>query len=153
MEVDVTERPELRVAALRHAGPYDRISETFARLGAKAGEAGLIGAGGSMIAVYYDDPRTIPSDSLRANAGITIPATAKLPAGLVEVKVRAGRYAHTIHKGPYDRLGDTWARLRSDGLPQEGLRAGDGPGYEIYRNTPMTAAPDKLLTDLYLPVK
>src|SRR5690606_28686667 len=36
MDVTIEDMPELRVAAVRHLGPYSRISEAFARLGALA---------------------------------------------------------------------------------------------------------------------
>jgi AraC family transcriptional regulator len=152
MQVEITSRPELRVAALRHDGPYERIPEAFARLGPIAGKAGLIGGAASMIAIYHDDPEVTPAEKLRSDAGVTIPPTAKLPAGLTEVKVPAGSYAHATHKGPYERLGDTWARLK-EWLATNGKLAGDGPGFELYRNTPMTAAPNELVTELYMPIR
>jgi len=47
MNVEITTRPELRVAAVRHVGPYNQISEAFGRLGDVAGKgapAALYGA-------------------------------------------------------------------------------------------------------------
>src|SRR5690606_19808756 len=41
MHVEITHQPRLRVATVRHVGPYNRISEAFGRLGALAGPAGL----------------------------------------------------------------------------------------------------------------
>lgn len=37
-------------------------------------------------------------------------------------------------------------------LPSSGRRVGTGPTFEVYRNTPETAAPNDLRTDLYLPL-
>ncbi len=153
MQVEITDRPDLRVAAVQHVGAYNRISEAFGRLGAIAGQAGLFGSDASMIAIFHDDPEMTPEDKLRSDAGITVPPTTNLPTGLTELKVPGGRYARTTHKGSYDGLGDAWARLMGEWLPKSGHRFGNGVSYELYRNTPMNAAPNELLTDLYIPLE
>jgi AraC family transcriptional regulator len=153
MEVEITNRPELRVAAVHHVGAYDRISEAFDRLGAIAGQAGLFGPGASMIGVYHDDPEKTPEDKLRSDAGITIQPATKLPTGLTELKIPAGRYARATYKGPYNGLPAVWSQLKSEWLPKSGHRRGDGVAYELYRNNPMNAKPEDLLTDIYIPLR
>jgi AraC family transcriptional regulator len=153
MNVAIEKRPELRAAALRHRGPYHRISEAFTRLGELAGRAGLYGPGKpTMIAIYYDDPDSTPEAELRSDAALVIPEDVRIPDGLTEVRLPAGRYAHLTHVGPYTQLGDAWARLRGQWLPQSGERFGTGEMHEIYVNTPMEAPPEKLQTELYLPL-
>ena len=41
MDVQIKELPALRVAAVRHIGPYEEITEAFERLGEIAGPAGM----------------------------------------------------------------------------------------------------------------
>jgi AraC family transcriptional regulator len=153
MKVDIVNMPNIRLATVRHVGPYDRISEAFARLGEIAGRAGLFQyPEAKMLAVYHDDPETTERAALRSDAGISLPDDAELPAGLGELRLAAGRYAKTTHEGPYNTLGDTWSRLMGVWLPSSGERVGAGLSYEIYRNTPMNAAPHELRTDLYVPL-
>jgi AraC family transcriptional regulator len=73
MKVLIEDMPELRVAAVRHVGPYNRISEAFARLGAVAAPAGLLRPGAMMLAIYYDDPEAKPPELLESDAAITVP--------------------------------------------------------------------------------
>lgn len=153
MQAEVTDRPELRVATVAHRGPYHRISEAFARLGALAGPAGLLRHEPTMLAVYHDDPETTPEAELRSEAGVVISEDAVLPAGLTETRIAAGRYARALHVGPYEALGDTWARLMGQWLPQSGYRFGTGVSYEIYHNTPADTPPGELRTELYLPLQ
>jgi AraC family transcriptional regulator len=153
MQVEVIDRPAMRIAAIRHRGPYPRISETFAQLDPIAKQAGLIGKGASLIAVYHDDPITTPVEKLRSDAGIMVSGMTKLPSALSEVRLAAGRYARATYTGPYAGLGEAWSWLKTTWLPESGNRAGDGPSYELYRNTPMNAAPGELVTDLYLPLR
>jgi AraC family transcriptional regulator len=153
MNVTIESMPELRVAAVHHVGPYQRISEAFQRLGAIAGPGGLLRfPEGAMLAIYHDDPETTPAEQLQSDAGITVPQGIPLPEGLVELKLRAGRYAKTTHVGPYAHLGDAWSRLMGEWLPKSGHRVGEGSSYEVYRNTPENAASSELRTDLYLPI-
>lgn len=152
MNVTVEKMPALRLATVPHTGPYNRISEAFQRLGAVASRADLLRDGAMMLAMYYDDPETTPTEQLRADAGVTVPDDLPLPAEVVEKRLPAGRYARTTHLGPYTTLGDTWARLLGEWLPGSGHRVGDSPSYEVYRNTPADTRPEELRTDLYIPL-
>lgn len=153
MNVEVKTLPEKRVGAVRHVGPYNRISEAFEKLGAIAGRAGLFGAPGvEMIALYHDDPESTAVDQLRSDAGLTIPVDRAMPDGLTEHKLSAGRYACAIHHGGYKSIGDSWARFMGEWLPQSGHRVREGLSFEIYRNTPMDTAEKDLITEMYLPI-
>lgn len=152
MNVSVVDRPAMRVAAVRHRGPYSQIGQSFARLGAIAGPAGLVGPGTTMIAVYHDDPESTAEQDLRSDAGLVIAESGTLPEGLTELRLLAGRYACTTHVGPYEGLSDAWARLMGEWLPRSGERVGDGVSYEIYRKTPVDTPRDELVTEMYVPL-
>jgi AraC family transcriptional regulator len=152
MNVTIEDMPELRVAAVHHVGPYNRISEAFERLGALGGPAGLFQEKAMMLAIFHEDPETTPASQLQSDAGITVSRGVRLPDGFVEKRLPAGRYARTTHHGPYATLGDTWSRLMGEWLPRSGERVGEGSSYEVYRNTPADASPEELRTDLYLPL-
>jgi AraC family transcriptional regulator len=152
MDVTIKEMPELRVATVSHRGPYNRISEAFARLGQLAAGAHLFGPESAMLAIYHDDPETTPEPELRSDAAIVVSRDAKIPADMGELRLPAGRYACTTHFGPYERLGDAWARLMGEWLPKSGLRIADGMSYEIYRNTPAEVPKAELRTELYVPL-
>jgi AraC family transcriptional regulator len=146
MDVNVRTQPELRVAGIRHIGPYHEIGRAFGRLG------GLVGAppaGAQMIAVFHDDPETTPADRLRSDAGMTLPGSSTTPNGLIEQRIPAGRYASVVHKGPYEELPKVWAQLKKEWLPTSGHHAG-GPIYELYLNNPLTTAKPELLTEILL---
>ena len=155
MNVEIVDLASRRVAALAHLGPYNQIGDAFMRLGAVAGPAGLLHqpTPPEMVAIYHDDPESTPADTLRADAGIVVGSDAKLPPGLHEVTIIAGRYARTTHHGSYELLGDAWARFLGGWLPESGHRIGAGGSFEIYRNTPMDTPADQLLTDLYIAVE
>lgn len=146
MDVAITDQPELRIAAIRHIGPYHLIGDAFGRLG------GILKApsppGTQMIALYHDDPDTTPAQNLRSDAGITLPGHARCPDGLIEHRVPAGKYAKAIHKGGYEGLPAAWHALKKEWLPKSGYRG--SASYEIYVNNPMTTEKSELLTEIYL---
>jgi AraC family transcriptional regulator len=149
MNADIVTMPELRLATLRHLGPYNRISEAFSRLATIATRAGFTWQPDTrMVAVYYDDPEATTVAELRSDAAFTPPAGAPVPEGCGELVIPGGRYACFTHVGPYTGLGDAWARLMGEWLPRSGHRIGPGHGFELYG--PMTDAEPR--TGLYLPL-
>jgi AraC family transcriptional regulator len=155
VNVQIKTMPELLVASLAHRGTYNTIGETFARLGAVAGPAGLVSLPGArMIAIYHDDPETTAPADLRSDAGLIVPATTPIPAGLRELRLPAGDYAKATHIGPYAMLGDVWARFMGQWLPASGRRmTAAGQCFELYLNDPSNTAPEALQTDLYVPLE
>jgi AraC family transcriptional regulator len=150
MEVEIKDMPELRVATVRHVGPYNQIPTAFERLGAVAGPAGLLRHSNTMIAIYHDDPESTPQEQLRSDAALVVPEGVRLPEGLAEQHIAAGRYAKTVHVGPYEQLGDVWARFLGEWVPASGNRIGDGVSYEIYKNMPGQVPKQELRTELYV---
>ncbi len=152
MTPDLIDRPAVRLATVRHVGPYHEIGSAFARLEAIIAEAAVPSGPAILAAVFHDNPQVTPAAELRSDAGVVIPSDVDPPAGLDLVELPAGRYLHLRHVGPYAGLPAAWAALRQ--LLQEGgdFRRGDGAGYELYPNNPMTAAPEALITDLYIPI-
>ena len=152
VQVEIVEMPVVRVAALRHVGPYSQISQTFSRLDHIARSANLFHDEAALVALYHDDPDSVPQDQLRSDAGIVVSAGAKIPPTLCEQTLPAGRYAKTVHRGPYEQLGDAWARFLGEWLPSSGQRLASTPSFELYRNTPLDTPKEQLITELYAPL-
>ena len=113
--VEIREIPALRLAALRHTGPYMQIGGTFERLFALAAPRGLMGPDSQCIGRYYDDPESVAPSALRADACVTLPAGI-VPDGAVQlIEQPACRCAIVRHRGPYaelDRARQDEARVR-----------------------------------------
>ena len=154
MKVQIESRPEIRVAALSHTGPYNTIGAAFERLATIAGPAGMLASpDAKMIAIYYDDPESTPAEKLRSAAGISVPSDAEPPQPLHEARLPAGRWASVLHRGSYAGLGDAWQRFLGQWLPNSGHQLGLGECYELYLNHPGNAREEDLETLLYAPVR
>ena len=153
MNVKIKDMPEMRVATVEHVGPYNQISQAFAKLGQIAAQSQLFGPETAMVGIFHDDPETTPASELRSEAALVVSPRVDLPDEVGERRLPAGRYATTTHVGPYENLGDTWSRLMGEWLPRSGHRMSDGVSYEIYRNTPEDTPKEKLVTELYIPIE
>ena len=150
MDIVVEELAPMRVAGIRHVGPFNQIGQAFGQLGQIAGSAGLMQAPGAvMLGVYHDDPRSTPPDQLRSDAAVVVSEDASVPDGLAEQVIAGGRYAKATHIGPFDGLPGAWAEL-TDWMASEGHRAATGPSLEVYRSDMASTPPQELNTDLYI---
>jgi AraC family transcriptional regulator len=146
MDVTLVSQPELRVAGIRHIGPYDQIGREFGRLGGLL--KGPPPAGARMIAVFHDDPAKTAADRLRSDAALILPAGAPTPDGLIEQRLPAGKYARATHNGSYQGLPGAWGTVREWAVKNGHTPA--NPDYEIYLNTPMDTQEPDLRTEIYL---
>jgi len=142
----------LRLAFVRHIGPYDEVGIAWGKLMSWAGPRGLIGPGMQMLGIVHDDYEITPPETLRYDAALPVDATVQPSGDLGIQDLPAGEYAVATHRGPYFKLSETYARLAGEWLPASGRELLTAPAVEIYRNSPFSAAPELLLTDIHLPL-
>ncbi len=149
-------------------GEYSSLdfSGAFAKLWEQVKAQKLFTAGIEHIAIYHDDPKSTDPAKLRTDVCLVIrkPAVA---AGEVQIKaIPGGRYAVFTHIGPYNEVGAVYDAIYSEWVPAnctcgEDCGCGDDckcalrdePVFEKYCNDPVTTAPEKLKTEIYIPIK
>jgi AraC family transcriptional regulator len=152
MDVRIESVPMMRVAFVRHTGPYNQCGQAWQRLFAWAGPRGLCGPHMKTLGIGHDDPRVTPAEKLRYDACLVVDGHVQ-PEGEVGVQeIGGGEHALTTLRGPYERLGETYARLCGEWLPASGREPRAAPPFEVYRNSPQDTPPEELLTDIYLPL-
>ncbi len=90
---------------------------------------------------------------LRYEAAATIVGDVKPEGEIGMVDFAGGEYAITRHRGPYDGISSTFARLCGEWLPESSRELAPAPALEIYLNNPQVAKPEDLLTDACLPLE
>jgi AraC family transcriptional regulator len=152
-QATIRETPTLRVASLAHRGDYNNIGSTFERLMAMAGGQGLLGPWTRSFGIYYDDPASTPREALRADACVTLP-DGRMPGGELHVReIRGGRYAVTLHVGPYAELHFPYTWLYGTWLAKSGEETADAPSIEEYLNDARVVPPSELRTEIWLPLR
>jgi AraC family transcriptional regulator len=153
MDVNIRELKPMRVAFLRHLGPYGEVGSTWDRFLTVMGKEGYLGGSTMMLGICHDDPEVTPPAKIRYDACVTV-VEDFVAFGDVQVQtVAGGEYAMATHVGPYNSLGRTYAELLGQWVPRSGRELRDVPCFEVYLNDPQSSAPEDLLTDIYAPLQ
>lgn len=124
-----------------------KVGDAFARLGQAAGALGLIDGDAQFVGVYYDDPDVTPVEQRRAHAGLTVPVTfGPAPAGFELIDVPGGDFAVGVHRGPYEKLPESYKWLFGQWLASSGREPANEPAREVYVNDPATTPQADLIT-------
>lgn len=152
MKVQIKTINSLRVAFMRHKGPYSSCGATWDRLLAWMGKEGWLGGQTQFIGICHDDPEVTPPSRIRYDACVAVDESF-VPQNDIGVQIIAGgEYAVTPHIGSYDKLGESYSQLMGQWLPRSGRTLRSTPCFEVYLNSPESTEPDELLTDIYAPL-
>ena len=143
----------MRVAFVRHVGPYDEVGAAWDKLTTYLGKEGLLGSQCQFIGICYDDPDVTAPEKIRYDACITIDDQFVPTEDIAVQTIGSGEYAVTTHFGSYNKLGETYSKLFGQWLVQSGREFRSEPCLEFYLNDPDTTEPKDLLTDICLPLK
>jgi AraC family transcriptional regulator len=153
MDVKIEHLDPLRVAFVRHIGPYHEVGKAWETLCTQLGKEGLLGPDSRFVGVCYDDPEVTAPEKIRYDACVTVDENFE-PQGEVGVQtLPGGAFAVVTHIGPYDRLNQTYAELFGRWLPSSGRELRSEPSLEFYLNDPESTEPEDLLTDIYAPLE
>ncbi|MCP4291717.1 MAG: AraC family transcriptional regulator [bacterium] len=150
MEVKIVNKEAQKVAFVRHVGPYEECGPAWGTLCGILGPLGCLKPGLQFVGLCHDDPEITPAEKIRYDACIPVDDgfEASGPVGVQEIP--AGKYAVTVHRGPFDGLKNTYATLHGQWLPASGQKAMDFPSQEVYLNDPETTAPEDLLVEIFV---
>ncbi|HYM05006.1 MAG TPA: AraC family transcriptional regulator [Terriglobales bacterium] len=153
MKVEIKQLKPMRVAFMRHIGPYGEVGKTWEQFLTVMGKDGYLGGNPMMLGICHDDPEVTPPTKLRYDACLTV-GEDFAPSGDIGVQtVAGGEYAMTTHTGPYNQLGRTYAEFLGQWLPRSGRELRHAPCFEVYLNDPQSTPPEELLTDIYAPLQ
>jgi AraC family transcriptional regulator len=152
-EIEIAPFPGVRLAAIPHRGDYQEIGHAFERVFAWAGARNLIGPATRLIGIYYDDPKSVREEELRAEACVTIDAETMTDGDAHTLDVPPLVCASVLHKGPYAELEWPYCYLFREWLPRSGYEPADHPCMEEYLNNPRELHAPEWLTRIYLPIK
>ncbi len=153
MEIEVKTCTPLRVAFIRHIGPYHECKPAWNKLYAWAWAKRLLNDASNYIGICHDDPQITPEDKIRYDACITVDGSIEAEGEIGIQMIEGGEYAVTLHKGPHERIENTYAELMGEWLLASGRELRELPAFEVYKNSPDEVSQEELLTEIYLPLK
>ena len=152
-EVSIEEKPARKALTCEHRGAYMEIGKAFDYLGGWLEEHDKVTTETRLVALYYDDPTTVPEERLRSRAGILVSGDDHFESPFELTDICGGTYAVLHHRGPYSELPRAYQWLYGEWLANSGRQAADEPVLEEYLNTPRDTAPADLLTEICVPLR
>ena len=132
MDVKIVTLPPVRVAYMRHIGPYGPSvgrfwRETFLPWRAAQGLDHM-----DCYGVGLDDPAITPAAKCRCDTCVAVPDDfeVKRPASVGHLP--GGRYAVSVFKGTPANIGVAWSELMRKWLPASGMQIDMRPCFELY---------------------
>ena len=150
----IVELESKKAIYIRLFGAYSDLDfpGTFAKLWAYVKEKNLFSAGIEHIGIYHNDPKVTENEKLRSDVCLVIRKPVE-PQGEIGVKeIPGGKYALFSYQGPYSNMGLVYDTIFSKWLPDSGQQLRNMPLFEKYISDPSRTEPDKLKTEIYLPL-
>jgi AraC family transcriptional regulator len=153
MEIRVESLTPMRVAFIRHNGPYETCCQAWGRLYDWAARKNFIGPGTVGIGASYDNPEITPREKIRYDACLTCGEHFS-SNGEISVKVLpGGRYVTAIHRGSYKGLRRCFRRILEEWIPKSGRLVRDAPCLEIYIDDPEKTRREDVRTKICVPIQ
>ena len=152
VEVRLENCKPIRVAFVRHVGPYRECATAWEKLCKFAAEQGLLSPNTQCLGISYDDPEITEPENLRYDACISVYETFAATGEIGVQEIHGGMYAIVTHRGPYEKLEETYRQFYREWVPTSGRELRSDPCLEVYQNDPATTTPEDLLTDIYVPL-
>ncbi len=132
VNVSIIDRPPVRVAYLRHVGPYGAAVAAFwqQRFQPFMARHGLFGR--PIYGISHDDPSITDPDKCRYDACVEVGADFVAPEGALITEIPGGRYASLPFRGTPDTIFQAWKALMRDWLPASGWQLDGRPTFEYY---------------------
>jgi len=103
----------------------------------------------------HDDPRSVPANSCRYDACIELPDHL-VPLAFEDIafqRLPSGAYTRQRHVGPHESIGAVMSALRKQWCGNPNLViCCERPAVEIYLDDPLEVPPERLRTDICLPI-
>ncbi len=124
----------------------DTIGRVYGKIMEHLGSVGKFPSGVPYIGYFNMD-----MEDLDVEIGFPVDGEVPETESIKMTSIPAGRYAETIHSGPYDQLDQAYGALMA--WMQETGQDGTGVAYEFYLNDPDEVEPEKLQTDILFQLK
>lgn len=147
--------PSLRVAFIRHVGPYEQATPNFERLRewAAADPSRLpTGREPLCLGIAHDMPGITAPERMRFDCCIEVSDECRAADGVGVQTTLGATFAVALHQGTFATLGDTYARLARELIPASGARIASGASVELYLTPPEQSMTQPGMTEVLLPV-
>jgi AraC family transcriptional regulator len=132
MKVKVIERSPVRVAYLRHVGPYGQPLSEFWQRKVYPWMAANDQLGQPRYGISLDDPTITAASKCRYDACVEVRGRITVPGDSQTTTIPGGQYAVTAFRGTVDQIGGVWDAMLREWMPGSGMQLDARPFLEYY---------------------
>jgi len=151
----IIELPAKKVIYISITGEYGNgeYDKAWTRLWAFIKKHSLYTAGIESIGISYDDPKITEKTKCRYEVCLVIHKSVHSEGEVGVKEIQGGKFSVFHYQGPYSNLGAVYDTIFSKWLPESGYQLRNLPCFEKYLNNPARTQPDKLKTEIYVPIE
>ena len=158
LSFEIETLPQFEVLYLEHRGNYENlkaVKETWEMLVNYALKKQLLTDDTIFFAEILDDNEISESINCRYNVAIILnKPLSSPPEGLFKIKThQSQKYAKFVHQGSHESSADSYHKIYSHWMVDVNLEMADLPTLEFFLNDEEDTPAEKLLTEIYIPVK
>lgn len=152
MEVKIEKHVPMRVAFIRHTGPYDTCGQAWSKLCGAPEVASRLGPDTLALSLCYDDPDVTEPDKIRMDACVAVDDGFAPGNGIEAQIIPGGEFAVVVYKGAYSGLHDAYRAIYGEWLPKSGREFAGSYSMEIYRTDCNSTPPEENITEIRIPL-
>ncbi len=152
MKVITRKIKPMRVAYLRHVGPYEDTRQTWFDLTAQLSAEKQLRKRSVYIGIGHDNPSVTPAAELRYDACITV-VEAFEPKKPVELQTIVGGDYAVAKNCPVGKIKDAFQYLYGKWLARSSRELRSAPSFIVFVNPWEAVAPAKRRVDIYMPLQ
>lgn len=152
MKVITKKIKPMRVACLRHVGPYEDTRQTWKQLWSSLETDKQINRRSLFIGIGHDNPAVTPAAELRYDACITVDEAyePRKPIGLQTIDGGDHAIAKNI---PVGKIKEAFHYLYGKWLARSSRELRPAPAFIVFVNAREHGVPEKLRVDIYMPLQ
>jgi AraC family transcriptional regulator len=152
MKVITRKIKPMRVAYLRHVGPYENVKQTWMDLVARLKADEQLRKSSVFIGVGHDNPSVTPAAELRYDACITV-NEAYEPKKPVELQTIVGGHYAVAKNCPVGKIKDAFQYLYGKWLARSARELRPAPSFMVMADALDAVARTKQRVDIYMPLQ
>ncbi len=153
-DISIVEVAGRQVIGIKKTGTYKLIPELLLKVYEYTVKKKMVITGPPVFICHEISPEAVMEANEKGTAVVEVvwPVSSTVK-GTKEMKVYelpVGKMANTIHYGPYESCESTYLKLFA-WIKEKGLMI-SGPIREVYPNDPREVPPEKIITEIFVPV-
>ncbi|GAB1484304.1 AraC family transcriptional regulator [Treponema sp.] len=152
--VELKTLPTMKLAYVRHVGPYAGDSKLFENLFGKlfawAGARDLVKPGSMTLVIYHDSPELVAEEKLRISVCLSVDDKTQGSGDIGIMALEGAKYGVGRFTLAHDEYAQAWNWMFGSWLPESGFVPDDKPCFEAYPEPPLSDG--RMVVEIWIPV-